>query len=94
MSVICSACGQQWQRHPALEVPCPQCGAAEGRHCIRPSEHSGPLVTPHIPREQLAVDRGLLELCSKGPTRKAGKKNLGHESSEKGDELQPTLIGS
>ncbi|MDN5696546.1 MAG: hypothetical protein L0G70_01075 [Rubrobacter sp.] len=71
MTAICHGCGQEWPRHPALEVECPQCGAAEGRGCKRPSDHAGPFVEPHAAREQAAVDQGVLELCPEGPTRKA-----------------------
>ena len=68
MTAICHFCGQQWPRHPALEVECPQCGARSGQDCIRPSGHAGPFVEPHAAREQTAVDQGVLELCLEGPT--------------------------
>lgn len=71
MTAICHACGQQWPRHPALEVECPVCAAAVGVGCSRPSGHAGPFIEPHIEREQRAVDEGVLELCGEGPTRKA-----------------------
>ena len=75
MTAICNACGQEWPRHPALEVECPKCGADVGLGCRRPSDHSGPFVEPHTEREQLAVDRKLLEMCpasarGEGPTAK------------------------
>lgn len=75
MTAICQWCGQEWTRHPALaralgEVECPKCGADVGLGCRRPSDHAGPFVEPHIEREQLAMDRKLLGMCSKGPTAK------------------------
>lgn len=70
MTAICHACGQQWPRHPALKVECPQCGSKSGQDCFRPSGHAGPFVEPHAAREQVAVDRGVLELCPEGPTAK------------------------
>jgi hypothetical protein len=43
MTATCRACGQQWPRHPVLEVPCPSCEAREdvspdavwGSHSVR-----------------------------------------------------------
>jgi hypothetical protein len=67
--VRCDACGQTWDRHPALEVECPQCHAKPGRNCRRPGEYN--LSDPHVAREQLAVDSGVLPLCSEGPTMRA-----------------------
>lgn len=68
MSVSCHFCGQQWTRHPALEVECPKCSADVGLGCRRPSGHTGPFIEPHEEREQLAVDRRILGMCSEGPT--------------------------
>lgn len=54
----CLLCGEAWPRDPRLEVPCPDCGAAVGSRCKRPSEHTASEI--HIAREQLAVDLGFL----------------------------------
>lgn len=72
MTAVCHRCGERWARHPALEVECPKCHATVGVGCCRPSGHAGPLIEPHIEREQRAVDEGVLELCTQGLTRKAG----------------------
>lgn len=64
--VSCSACGQKWPRHPALEVKCPRCFEPIGSPCKRPSGHGAQEI--HVEREQLAVDEGLLPLCPEGPT--------------------------
>lgn len=65
---VCNACEREWERHPVLEVECPKCHAGIGARCRRPSGHTGPLIEPHVEREQLAVDLGVLELCPAGPT--------------------------
>lgn len=70
--VSCDLCGETWDTDPRLSVPCPQCSAPAGRNCRRPSGH--PVMgTVHIPREQAAVDAGLMSVyCSgaKTPTKK------------------------
>jgi hypothetical protein len=58
--VACHRCGQTWPRDPRLEVACPACLAAVGRPCLRPSGHATWGGIPHVAREQLAVDRGIL----------------------------------
>lgn len=63
MTVACKRCGQTWPRDPALEVPCPQCGAPVGVRCRRPSGHGGNFVGVHAVRDQAAMDAGLLERC-------------------------------
>jgi len=94
VSVRCNACGEEWNRHPALIVECPQCGAAAHADCVRPSGHSGPFIEPHAAREQLAVDRGLLALCPEGATMK-GIPNVtapnGTENRPGAGSLQPPL---
>ena len=35
----CHACGEEWDVHPFRQVPCPDCGAAVGVRCKRPSGH-------------------------------------------------------
>lgn len=67
MSVVCSACGQEWAHHPALVVACPQCSAPVGAPCKRPSGHRAWGGEPHVEREQLAVDLGLLQKCKAAP---------------------------
>lgn len=41
-------------RYDYREVACPQCHAATGSYCMRPSGHSGPIVEPHQPRRAAA----------------------------------------
>lgn len=62
MSVRCSKCGETWPRDPALEVPCPQCGAKVGVQCRRPSGHNVPGGV-HASRDRAAVDAGKLKRC-------------------------------
>jgi predicted RNA-binding Zn-ribbon protein involved in translation (DUF1610 family) len=67
MTVSCMYCGQQWPHDPALDVPCPHCGAAVGKRCQRPSGHSGNFVPIHASRDRLAMAQGLLHKCTKAP---------------------------
>ena len=63
--VTCHACGEQWPRHPALEVPCPTCQADVGKACHKPSGHARwDYEGPHVPREQRAVDEGFMSICT------------------------------
>lgn len=39
MTVRCE-CGDEFPRHPALEIKCPTCQARPGKPCVRPSEHT------------------------------------------------------
>ena len=55
MVVTCDRCGQSWERDPALEVPCPACGAGVGQGCRRPSGYTGPFVGLHTERDILAM---------------------------------------
>lgn len=64
MSVRCNRCGEEWPRDPALEVPCPTCGAAVGRHCRRPSEHRVFGGGVHPDRDRAAMAAGNLAKCS------------------------------
>lgn len=64
----CRNCGQSWRRDPALEVACPECGAGVGSPCKRPSGHPLPYHDVHIPRDQLALDRGYIQRCPGAPT--------------------------
>lgn len=60
--VSCSRCGEKWPRDPALEVPCPVCGASVGKPCMRPSEHKA--VSLHAGRDRAAMAAGVLKKCS------------------------------
>lgn len=70
-TVVCSACGQEWPRDPALEVACPKCAAKVGHYCRRkrPSGHDATFEKQliHPERDQLAMDRGFLERCRAAP---------------------------
>lgn len=61
MTVSCHACGQEWPRDPALEVPCPDCKARVGAWCKRPSGHKA--MDLHVARDHAAMAAGLLERC-------------------------------
>lgn len=65
MTVICSNCGEEWPRDPALEVRYPTCHAPMGVKCRRPSGH--PCVLHHS-GDQAAMDAGFLRPCPKGPS--------------------------
>lgn len=72
MSVFCHNCGQEWERDPALEVPCPKCNALVGHYCIvrRPSGHTanfGLKTLIHPQRDALAMERGYLQKCGAAP---------------------------
>lgn len=64
---VCSACGQEWDRDPALQVTCPLCSARIGTYCSeqRPSGYRIRFGTTliHPARDQLAMDAGLLQRC-------------------------------
>ena len=53
----CLRCGDTWPTDPRLGVACPDCGAAVGVGCIRPSGHRGNAITPHKARRTLAFAR-------------------------------------
>ena len=55
-------CGREgeWSKDPRLVLPCPDCHAAAGHGCRRPSGHNCEV---HIPREQAVVDAGLFPIC-------------------------------
>ena len=59
--ITCSACKQNWPRHPALEIRCPVCFADIGHHCVVPKR--GRRTDPHSAREDEATARGLLAPC-------------------------------
>jgi len=68
VTVACSACGQEWERDPAIEVECPKCDAKVGHYCRvrRPSERTcnfGNKTLIHPARDQLAMDKGFLQRC-------------------------------
>ena len=53
MAVMCGLCGRIFPRDPALEVPCPKCGAGVGYKC---DEY-------HIERDYAALDAGVIPPC-------------------------------
>lgn len=57
----CSVCGETWPRDPVLEVPCPDCKVKVGTRCRRPSGHGAS--SPHIARDQAALDAGVIQRC-------------------------------
>ena len=59
-------CGRVWARDPVLEVCCPDCNAAIGVRCKRPSGHSGPFVELHARRDILADQSGAYGPCPLG----------------------------
>lgn len=60
MPVVCSRCGQEWPRDPALEVRCTTCQAPVGIKCRRPSGHGCGI---HAGRDRLAMEMGFLNKC-------------------------------
>ncbi len=62
----CEWCGEEWKKHPATVVPCPDCQAPAGSPCQRPSGHRAS--EPHVERERRAVEEGLLKTCPKSAT--------------------------
>lgn len=65
--VVCKNCGHTWPRDPVLEVVCPQCQAAIGFHCHRPSGHRVYGGEPHASRDLLAAKQGFYEHKCKQP---------------------------
>lgn len=63
MAYQCSNCGEEWETHPFLQLPCPTCHAPAGAWCRRPSGHSGPFTDIHVAREQAVLDAGLVKKC-------------------------------
>lgn len=59
-------CTMSWPRDPVLEVACPDCRAAIGVRCRRPSGHSGPFVELHASRDILADREGKYGPCPLG----------------------------
>ncbi|WP_198668089.1 hypothetical protein [Saliphagus sp. LR7] len=55
-AVMCEECGIAQPYHPVLAVECPDCGAAPGRKCQRPSGHR--VRNPHADRVNAAYDAG------------------------------------
>ena len=70
MSVKCQNCGQTWPRDPALEVPCPRCGAGIGQDCKRPSGHRVFAGGIHLSRDLAALAAGVLKPCPKPQEKK------------------------
>ena len=82
MGYFCHRCGQEWDRHPAVVVECPLCHAPPGSPCRRPGGHEAFGGLPHVARERLAVDQGLMPLCPAGPTAKrAARHGAGDEDN-------------
>ena len=65
---LCQKPGCTMSRHrdPILEVVCPNCHAAVGVGCRRPSGHSGPFVEFHTSRDILADREGKYGPCPLG----------------------------
>ena len=59
-------CGASWPRDPVLDVACPDCKAAIGVRCRRPSGHSGPFTELHNARDILADTVGAYGTCPLG----------------------------
>lgn len=59
-------CTVTWQCDPVLTVACPDCGAAIGTRCRRPSGHAGPFVALHAARDVLADRQGAYGPCPLG----------------------------
>ena len=57
----CERCGQKWARDPALEVPCPVCGADIGKRCI--GSHGA---QAHGRRDYAALAAGKMQPCTEG----------------------------
>lgn len=60
IEIQCELCDLRWTapRDPALEVPCPDCGADVGRSCKRPSGHRAPFGAVHAARDVAAYRAG------------------------------------
>lgn len=65
-AVRCARCQRQWRRDPALEVPCPSCGADVGQRCKRPSGHDAWAMHPERDRRALREVDGY-EPCPANP---------------------------
>lgn len=61
-----TGCPSTWPRDPVLEVACPDCGAAVGVRCRRPSGHSGGFTDLHAARDLLADALGAYGPCPLG----------------------------
>ena len=59
-------CGKAWPVDPVLTVQCPDCKAAPGVGCRRPSGWSGPFVEFHASRDLLADREGKYGPCPLG----------------------------
>lgn len=66
---VCCAkpgCDLEWPRDPILDVTCPDCQAAPGVRCKRPSGHSGSFVEAHASRDLAADAAGAYGTCPLG----------------------------
>lgn len=59
----CHRCGQEWARHPCLEVPCPTCGKPIGEPCQQKGYES----EDYCREREVAVMAGDLGRCPAGP---------------------------
>jgi len=64
-------CTREWPRDPILEVQCPDCAAAIGVGCKRPSGHAGPFVDAHAARDLAADAAAAYGTCPFGRCRNA-----------------------
>jgi len=67
MTFQCLNCGDEWPFDPARLVVCPECDAAVGAPCLRPSGHGLFAKTHHASREPAAIAAGLLQRCKAAP---------------------------
>lgn len=91
MTVKClkPGCDRSWPRDPALEVPCPTCGARIGQRCRRPSGHRVYGGEPHDARDIAADQAGHYGVCPSGRcglSRKGRAKALTARSVPQGDD--------
>lgn len=74
MTATClKGCGREWTRDPVLEVECPECHAAVGVQCKRPSGHRLWGGEPHAARDILADQQGCYGSC---PRQLCGVENV------------------
>lgn len=68
MSVRClkPGCAVTWDADPVFAVTCPDCRAAPGRCCKRPSGWSGPFTGFHPARDVAADAVGAYGRCPSG----------------------------
>lgn len=74
--ITCGDCGVEldFARDPALEVPCPDCGAPTGSRCRKPSGHRMAKGVVHNARDVRALEAGAY-----GRHRQEGRCSVTHE---------------